>query len=204
MKKQFIFVIGGIIILLILAGLIYYFWPQISSLFNQQQNDNVFVIGEEDDRTEFLKLTDEQIPEDRKDVYYAAVEKLQTAPYDKASCLNLGYTYWYIGEYDYAVKAFDQHLKTDPYDPEALLGMARVRVKEGRYAEAEEYFYDILELFPFYIIAYKELLAVYEEGNWPPNPKFRQEILYALEQEGAEEYEEQLNGFLLEFTELGG
>ncbi len=137
---------------------------------------------------------------DELKTYQEAVATLKSTPEEKAASLNLGYIYRQQGLYEDAEKAFGYQLQFDELDAEALLGLARVYTDEGKYKEAEEAYYKIIDVYPLYITAYRELLALYQSGKLPLNDKFITEADYSLEFEGSENYQSDLKQLLLDYN----
>lgn len=191
--EQLAYLVGGIVIIIILAVLIVLYYPQI----NQTNQAPETVEG-----LQYLKLTADDLAEDKFALYQQAVETLRESPFDRTSLLNLGYIYRDLGEYEEAIKAFSQHLNVDPYDPEIILGLARVRTDQGTFKEAEKNYYEILEVYPLYTLAYKELLALYQDKSLEPNQQFVDQVNRALEfdQENKNQYQDRLKAYLHDYN----
>jgi tetratricopeptide (TPR) repeat protein len=195
-KKQqnLVYIVGISVIIIILAVLIALFYQP-----NEPAEQYETVEG-----MQYMKLTAEDLPEDKFELYEQAIETLREKPFDRTSLLNLGYIYRDLGAYEQAITAFSQHLNVDPYDPEIILGLARVRTDQKQFKEAEKHYYEILEVFPLYTLAYKELLALYQDKSLELNQAFIDQINRSLEfdQENKNQYQQRLNEYLSQYNQI--
>jgi tetratricopeptide (TPR) repeat protein len=195
-KKQqnLVYIVGISVIIIILAVLIALFYQP-----NEPAEQYETVEG-----MQYMKLTAEYLPEDKFELYEQAIETLREKPFDRTSLLNLGYIYRDLGAYEQAITAFSQHLNVDPYDPEIILGLARVRTDQKQFKEAEKHYYEILEVFPLYTLAYKELLALYQDKSLELNQAFIDQINRSLEfdQENKNQYQQRLNEYLSQYNQI--
>jgi len=184
--NNFVSPIIALVLILILLAII--LW-QKGFILTPKQNDLGLTV-----------LTARNLNADDLKTYQDAVATLQTTPEEKAAALNLGYIYRQQGLYQDAEKAFNYQLQFDELDGEALLGLARVYTDEGKYKDAEDAYYKIIDVYPLYMIAYHELLALYQSGKLPLNDKFITEADYSLQFEGSESYQDELKQLLLDYN----
>lgn len=151
---------------------------------------------------EFRELQEGEVSDVMYARYLEALEILEEFESNKASLLNLGYIYRSIPDYVESEKAFRRYLEKNPGDPEALLGIARIYTDQEKYRDAEQKYYEITELFPLYTLAYQNLLELYREGKAPLNQKFVTEIADARVFDEKDAFDEELNGYMREFTSL--
>ncbi len=192
-QQNLIYLIGGVVIILILGILVYY-----------QPSEPTEPDYETVEGLQYMKLTAKDLPEDKFGLYEQAIETLREKPFDRTSLLNLGYIYRNLGAYEQAIAAFSQHLNVDPYDSEIILGLARVRTDQKQFKEAEKHYYEILEVFPLYTLAYKELLALYQDKSLEPNQAFIEQVNRSLEfdQENKNQYQQRLNEYLSQYNQI--
>jgi len=188
-KKQTQNLIITVFISIMLLILIIFFLWQKDMAFSPKQNE----LG-------LTALSSRNLNAEDFNRYKQSVETLKIMPEEKAAALNLGYIYRQQGLYEDAEKAFGFQLYFDELDAEALMGMARVYVDQGKYEEAEEAYYKIIDVYPLYMIAYRELLVLYQDGSLPKNPKFIEEANYSLQFEDSENYQAELRQLLLEYN----
>jgi len=172
MKKNKVSYLGGVVLIIVVLVLIYF---ALVSKQNDMGSDK-FIIGEGEQSIELQKLKNNQVPQERRDVHSLALETIKEKPYDRTSLLNIGYTYKIIGETNEAEKVFSYYLDKDPLDPEVLLGLARVKVDQKQYEVAEDTYYRILQPYPTYATAYRELLVLYGNKTLEPNRQFIEDI----------------------------
>ncbi|MBD3360102.1 MAG: tetratricopeptide repeat protein [Candidatus Buchananbacteria bacterium] len=194
-QQNLVYLIGGVVIILILGVLIFvYYQPSQPTAPDYETVEGM----------QYMKLTAEDLPDDKFALYEQAIDTLKEEPFDRTSLLNLGYIYRDLGAYEQAITAFSQHLNVDPYDPEIILGLARVRTDQGQFKEAEKHYYEILEVFPLYTLAYKELLTLYQDKLLEPNQAFIEQINRSLEfdQENKNQYQQRLNEYLSQYNQI--
>lgn len=148
----------------------------------------------------YLPLTEEQLGAENYKIYTDAVATLSKDPHHLGSLLNLGYFYFNVKEYDEADKVFNQYLKIDPYDTEVLLGLSRVKVAQGKYQEAEKFYYELVKISPLYMIAYQELLGLYQQKSLPPNPQYIEALRHAMDKDKNKEYDQKIRSLLQDYN----
>ena len=178
-------------IIIIVAGFLAY------RIYTQQ---NGIPQGTVDVDAPFSELSPQLVSERQYNRYKDALAILEDDPTDKAALLNLGYIYREGNELNEAEKAFRRYLDHSPDDPEAHVGLARVYTDRGDFKTAETLYYSIVKTYPFYMLAYEELLDLYTAHKLEPNVKFTERLNAAKEKEGADEYVEQIDELLKTYT----
>jgi tetratricopeptide (TPR) repeat protein len=91
-----------------------------------------------------------------KDTFQTLIEVEPTA----SSYAFMGLWYRNQGQFDEAVKHFQQGLKADPHNAACLYNLGYIAVRQGRYEDAEKWLHQALEVQPEYADALLELANV--------------------------------------------